>query len=95
MYPLYPGRAELVLGSPLFAHAVIDRPEGRVTIDAEGAGMDAPYVTAMSVNGTANEKPWLPASFARSGGALRYTLSKTPDKNWGANATDAPPSFGP
>jgi predicted alpha-1,2-mannosidase len=95
MYPLYPGRAEMVLGSPLFAHAVIDRPGGRITIDAEGAGMDAPYIAAMAVNGTANAKPWLPASFARSGGALRYTLSKTPDKTWGVSAADAPPSFGP
>jgi predicted alpha-1,2-mannosidase len=94
-YPLYPGRAEMVLGSPLFARAVIDRPNGRVTIDAENAGMDAPYIRTMSVNGIAHTKPWLPASFARAGGMLSYTLSKTPDKGWGAAAADAPPSFGP
>src|SRR6201999_2615450 len=80
MYPLYPGRADLVLGSPLFEQAVA----GKVTIDAAGAGMDAPYITAMSVDGAANTRPWLPASFALRGGSLRYTLSKTPDKAWGA-----------
>ncbi|HEX4861780.1 MAG TPA: GH92 family glycosyl hydrolase, partial [Rhizomicrobium sp.] len=95
MYPLYPGRAEMVLGSSLFERAVVDRPGGRVTIDAQGAEMDAPYIASMSVNGAANTKPWLPAAFARSGGTLRYTLSKTPDKNWGASPSDAPPSFGP
>jgi len=95
MYPLYPGRAEMVLGSPLFEQAVIARPDGRVTIDAPGAGMDAPYITALSVDGAARTKPWLPASFARKGGRLIYTVSKTPDKAWGAAPGDAPPSFGP
>ena len=48
-----------------------------------------------SVNGTAGTRPWLPASFAGVGGTLRYTLSRMPDKNWGAAAADMPPSFGP
>jgi predicted alpha-1,2-mannosidase len=95
MYPLYPGRAEMVLGSPLFEEAVIERPGGRVTVEASDAAMDAPYIKAMTVNGAANGKPWLPASFAQTGGSLAYTLSKTPDKAWGANPSDAPPSFGP
>ena len=95
MYPLYPGRSELVLGSPLFEEAVIDRPGGRVTIHAKGAVMDAPYIASMSVNGAANTKPWLPASFATSGGTLGYVLSKTPNKTWGTSAADVPPSFGP
>ena len=95
MYPLYPGRAEVVLGSPLFARAVVDRPGGRVTIVAENAGMDAPYISAMSVNGVVNTKAWLPSSFAMAGGTLSYTLSRTPEKNWGASPSDVPPSFGP
>jgi len=95
MYPLYPGRAEMVLGSPLFERVVVDRPGGRLTIAAANAGMDAPYIGAMSVNGAANTKPWLPASFTRAGGTLSFALSKTPDKSWGTAASDAPPSFGP
>jgi predicted alpha-1,2-mannosidase len=95
MYPLYPGRAELVLGSPLFDRAVIDRPGGRVTINAKGAGMDAPYVTALARDGKSVTQAWLPASFAQSGGTLDYTLSKTPEKSWGASPRDVPPSFGP
>jgi predicted alpha-1,2-mannosidase len=95
MYPLYPGRAELVLGSPLFENAMIDRPNGKVTIRAKGAGMDAPYIAALSVNGTPSGRAWLPASFVATGGTLDYTLSRTPQKNWGAKPEDAPPSFGP
>ena len=95
MYPLYPGRAELVLGSPMFEDAVIDRPNGKITIHAKGARMDAPYIAKMAVNGQPNGKPWLPASFATHGGTLDYRLSQTPQKEWGAAAEDAPPSFGP
>ncbi|HEY2034208.1 MAG TPA: GH92 family glycosyl hydrolase [Rhizomicrobium sp.] len=95
MYPLYPGRAELVLGSPLFEEAVIDRPSGRITIHAKGASINAPYIASLSVNRTPNSKAWLPASFVTAGGTMDYTLSKTPQKTWGAKAEDAPPSFGP
>jgi predicted alpha-1,2-mannosidase len=38
--------------------------------------------------------PWLPASVLRSGGALDFTLSPTPDTSWGASPVDAPPSYG-
>ena len=93
LYPLYPGRAEFVLGSPLFAEADIERPGGRVIIRATNAGPDAPYVTALSVNGSASAQAWLPASFAEKGGTLDFTLSKVPDRNWAAG--DPPPSFGP
>ena len=95
MYPLYPGRAEFVLGSPLFEKAVVERPSGRVTIEARGAATDAPYVTALTLDGKPRTKPWLPASFAQNGGALSYTLSKAAGSAWGSTPQDAPPSFGP
>jgi predicted alpha-1,2-mannosidase len=93
LYPLYPGRAEFVLGSPLFAEADIDRPGGRVVIRATSAMPDAAYITALKVNGVPNAQSWLPSSFAEKGGTLDFTLSKTPDPKWAAD--DPPPSFGP
>jgi predicted alpha-1,2-mannosidase len=95
MYPLYPGRAELVLGSPLFAEATIQRPQGRTIIRAKGAAIDAPYITALSVDGQPATRAWLPASFVSGSGTLDFTLSKTHSKTWGAAPEDAPPSFGP
>ncbi|MDE2182796.1 MAG: GH92 family glycosyl hydrolase [Alphaproteobacteria bacterium] len=95
LYPVYPGRAEFVLGSPLFEKTVIARPGGRVTIDATGAGTDEPYVKALTVNGKTWTKPWLPADFARQGGHLDYLLSNRADTAWGSAPQDAPPSFGP
>ncbi len=95
MYPLYPGRAEFVLGSPLFVQATVDRPGGRVVINAKGADMNAPYVAAFSLNGKSFTRAWLPASFVQTGGTLDYVLSKTANKSWGTGPQDVPPSFGP
>jgi len=94
LYPLYPGRAELVVGSPLFARAVVRRPDGtRIEIRARGAGMDAPYVQALQVDGRASGDSWLPADFIRRGGTLDFILGSAPNEAWGVDAT--PPSFGP
>lgn len=94
-YPLYPGRAELVLGSPLFVSATISRPGGDLVIHAKGDSIDAPFIAALEVNGTASNKPWLPENFALHGGTLDFTMSRKPDPTWGAAPIDTPPSFGP
>ena len=95
LYPEIPGRAELVLGSPLFPKVRIRRASGPITIRAEGAAADAPYVHSLRVNGVATTRTWLSEDFLRHGGTLDFTLSSTPDKKWGTGAKDAPPSFAP
>lgn len=93
LYPEIPGRAELVLGSPVFAKAIIHRANGDVVIQAPGADTDTLYVTSLRVNGKLQTKTWLPESFAMHGGRLDFGLVKTPDKSWGTGADDQPPSF--
>ncbi|HEY2623524.1 MAG TPA: glycoside hydrolase domain-containing protein, partial [Dyella sp.] len=95
LYPAIPGRAELVIGSPLFPRAVIHRAGGDVTIEASGAATDAPFVHALTLNGQPHDSPWLPASFATNGGHLNFTLHATPDLLWGSDIAKAPPSFSP
>ncbi|WP_405745762.1 GH92 family glycosyl hydrolase [Streptomyces canus] len=92
MYPQVPSRSELVLASPLFPRIEITRPSGNdISVRAEGAAADAPYVHGLKVNGRTSQAAWLPASFVRDGGRLDYTLSTEPAPAWGAGA--APPSF--
>ncbi|MPY31433.1 glycoside hydrolase family 92 protein [Streptomyces adustus] len=94
MYPQVPSRAELVLASPLFERIEINRPHGGdISIRAKGAAADAPYIRSLKVDGRSTERTWLPASLVRDGGRLDYTLSSTPDRTWGADPADAPPSF--
>jgi predicted alpha-1,2-mannosidase len=93
LYPEIPGRAELVIGSPLFPGITVHRPGGDVHIVAEGAAPNAPYVQSISVNGAAYTRTWLPESFARDGGTLHFELGSQPDKSWGTAKDAAPPSF--
>lgn len=95
MYPEIPGRAELVLGSPLFTAIHIRRAHGDITIHAPAAATNAPYVESLQVDGHSASKTWLPASFVARGGTLDFQLSPTPDKHWGTSPSDAPPSFQP
>lgn len=95
MYPEIPGRAELVLGSPLFQEIRIHRAHGDIVVRASNAASNSPYVTSLKVNGERTTKTWLPESFVVHGGTIEYELSATPDKSWGIDSEDAPPSFEP
>jgi predicted alpha-1,2-mannosidase len=93
-YPEIPGRAELVLGSPIFTGATVHRANGDVHVIARAAATNVPYVQSLKVNGKPSTKTWLPESFALKGGTLEFDLGSTPNKNWGTDAGDTPPSFG-
>jgi len=93
LYPVYPGRAELVIGSPLFARAVVSRPGARIEILGHGAGAQAPYVQSLRVNGQGSDRAWLPADFIERGGTLEFELGTSPNEGWGTR--ELPPSFGP
>jgi predicted alpha-1,2-mannosidase len=95
MYPEIPGRAELLLGSPLFPHALVHGSGGDVTIDAPHASSDFPYVQSLKVNGKPHDKPWLAPDFVEHGGTLDFTLAATPNTSWGNAVDTAPPSFPP
>ena len=95
LYPLYPGRADLVIGSPLFPEISIDRKGAPIRILASGAADGAPYVHGLTVDGREASRPWLGEDFVRHGGELRFSLSSVPDEHWGSAAKDSPPSYGP
>ena len=95
LYPGIPGRAELLVGSPLFPHITIARAAGAaIAIDAPEARAAAPYVAALRVDGRTWTKPWLPESFVADGGHLEFDLATAPG-SWGRAPSDAPPSFPP
>lgn len=93
MYPEIPGRAELVLGSPLFAKITLHRKGGDVFIVRNGDDPISPYVSGVKLNGAATSKTWLPQSFAEHGGRVEFEMGAAPDKTWGTGINDAPPSF--
>ena len=95
LYPGIPGRAELLLSSPLFSRVKVHRPGGDLSIDVDRESADARYIKALNVNGKVYTMPYLPESLALHGGYLLESVAKTYDKPWGNAASDAPPSFPP
>jgi len=93
IYPEIPGTDILVLGSPLFEKAVLHLKNGAVTIIGKGANENSPYVQSLRVNGKGWTKTWIRFSDISNGGEMEYELSSTPNKRWGSDAEDAPPSF--
>jgi putative alpha-1,2-mannosidase len=93
IYPEIPGRAELVIGSPLFPEMTVHRTAGDIVIRADGTDAETPYVQALKVNGKAVTATFLPESFTLQGGTLEFTLGKVPNRTWGVSEADRPPSF--
>jgi predicted alpha-1,2-mannosidase len=95
LYPETPGTDTLVIGSPLFPHAVVHLANGRdITIDAPNAATDAPYVQSLKLNGKAWPKTYLDGNQYRNGADLAFELGTSPNKAWGSGPSAAPPSDG-
>ncbi|MEU7058523.1 lectin [Streptomyces sp. NPDC046197] len=94
MYPETPGTADLALGSPLFAQAVLTLPSGRtLTVNGTNAADDAPYVQSATFNGATWDKAHAPAGAVVDGGTLTYVLGTTPNTSWASAPSAAPPSY--
>jgi predicted alpha-1,2-mannosidase len=88
LFPQVPGRAELLVGSPVFPRVVIDRSNGvRLTVNADTTEK---YVQGVKLNGSTLRRSWLPESFLLRGGTLGFTLGTTPNRTWATAVSDLP-----
>jgi predicted alpha-1,2-mannosidase len=96
LYPGIPGRAELLVTTPLFPRIVVNRASGQtITVEAPGASSRTGYVQGLRVNGRVSSRAWLPESFALEGGHLSFIVGSQRAPGWGSGAADEPPSFSP
>jgi putative alpha-1,2-mannosidase len=96
MHPQTPGRADLLLASPLFPRIVVHRERGPdISIRAPEASMDTFYVRELRLDGQPWPRAWLPEAFIEKGGALDYSLSTAPALAWASAPADRPVSFPP
>ena len=89
MYPLYPGRADMVLSSPAFDRAQI----GNIAISANNAANGSRFIKRLRINGKKSNKLWLDEHHVTSHVELHFDLSDTPNKVLGKAIADRPPSF--
>jgi predicted alpha-1,2-mannosidase len=91
LFPQVPGRAELLLGSPVFTLAVIDRSNGvQLRINADTT---EPYVRSVRLRNQVHTRSWLPENFLLNGGAVTFTQSATPNTSWATSPADLPKDF--
>jgi predicted alpha-1,2-mannosidase len=96
VYPMTPGTADLALGSPVFARAVLTLPSGRsLTILGAGATPGAPYIESATWQGRPWNRASAPATALTTGGTLRLALGTSPVTGWATSPGAAPPSYGP
>ncbi|WP_444996760.1 GH92 family glycosyl hydrolase [Aliikangiella sp. IMCC44359] len=89
IYPLYPGKADLVLTSPLFKQVKI----GNLTIKAENASAENQYIQSLTVNGKPSNQSWINESYINQPMTLEFDLGNTPQQSWGQGLQDRPPSY--
>jgi predicted alpha-1,2-mannosidase len=88
LWPQVPGRAEMLLSSPIFTHVVLQRSNG-VQLAVEANSTDK-YVQSVKLNGAKRTQSWLPESFVQKGGTVRFTLGPVPNYSWATGTKDLP-----
>ncbi|TDD58755.1 glycoside hydrolase family 92 protein [Kribbella antibiotica] len=88
LFPQTPGRAELLVGSPLFPKVELRRSNGvRITVNAPATTDANQYVQSAQLNGRPRAESWLPESFTTRGGRLDVQLGTAPT-TWGTAPVD-------
>ena len=92
-YPVTPGFPTYNIGSPLFTRAQITLSNGKVfEIEAQGASNENKYIQSATMNGKEWNKPWFSHDDLKEGGKLVLVMGNHPNKAWGVNADNVPPS---
>ena len=93
-YPVNAANGVYVLGSPLVNRAVIRNPANNTTftVIAENNSAENIYIQHAQLNGKELRRSWISHQQIAGGGELRLRMGPSPDKSWGADPADRPPS---
>lgn len=94
LYPLYPGRGDLVITSPRFERAVVQRNVGSVEITTSRRGETARFVESLQLEGQPWTRSYVPESALSGPMRLEFVLSDHAKSSFGTRPEDVPPSFG-
>ncbi|WP_328991431.1 GH92 family glycosyl hydrolase [Kribbella sp. NBC_01245] len=90
LFPQTPGRAELLLGSPLFPRVELRRDNGvHLVVEAPQTSDANQYVQSARLNGRPHTSSWLPESYLQRGGRIALTMGSTPSA-WATAPADLP-----
>jgi predicted alpha-1,2-mannosidase len=94
LYPVNPAGATYVLTSPLFDRATIDLDQGRrFTVRVDRSSAADIYVQSVTLGGRPLTRSWITHDEVMNGGELRFVLGPRPNREWGADERERPPSM--
>ncbi len=93
-YPVNPADGNYVIGSPLFNRVEFTLNNGNTfTIIAKNNSDNNRYIQKAILNGKELKRTFIKHSEITKGGVLEFTMSNKPNKAWGSNPGDYPPSM--
>jgi predicted alpha-1,2-mannosidase len=93
-YPVDPSTSDYILGSPIFDQVRLHLGNGKVfEIVARNNSARNMYIQSATLNGKPWTKPWFSQADIANGGTLVFTMGPEPNKTWGADPRQAPPSM--
>lgn len=94
-YQVCPGRADYILGSPMFDKVIITLENGKkFTIVSKGIknGERDIYIQSATLNGIPYNKAWFTHSDILSGSTLEFKMGERPNMNFGSAPVERPVS---
>ena len=93
-YPVDPSTPDYILGSPIFDRVRLRMGNGKLLeIVARNNSAKNLYIQSATLNGKPWNKPWFSQADIANGATLVLTMGPAPNKVWGADPADAPPSM--
>ena len=93
-YPVDPSSPDYILGSPIFDRVRLHMGNGKIfEIVARNNSAQNMYIQSATLNGKPWNKPWFSHADIANGGTWVFTMGPEPNKAWGADIHDAPPSM--
>jgi predicted alpha-1,2-mannosidase len=93
-YPVDPSSPDYILGSPIFDRVRLHMGNGKVLeIVARNNSARNMYIQSATLNGKPWTKPWFSQADVAHGATLVLTMGPKPNKAWGVDPADAPPSM--
>jgi predicted alpha-1,2-mannosidase len=90
-FPTCTGNPTYAIGSPMFDRVELHLGNGKtLVINARNAGNGHGFIEQAELNGKSLTRSWLTHSELTSDGELTFTMSRSPNVNWGAG--EPPPS---
>lgn len=97
-YPVAPGQNVYSIGSPEFSKVTIHLDKsfgnaGKFVIETRNNSKENKYIQSATLNGKPLNKPWFDHSEIKNGSTLIFSMGAKPNKSWGSEESDAPPSM--